>query len=82
LSSASVGAAESAPAELVQALKAWRLAKARQRRIPAFRILTDSTLMAIATEIPRDEESLLAVRGMGPTLMKKYGKEILAITCA
>jgi DNA topoisomerase-3 len=81
LSSASVGGVQSAPAELVQALKAWRLKKAKGRRIPAFRVLTDSTLVAIATEIPRDEEALLAVRGMGPTLMKKYGKEILAITC-
>ena len=47
---------------------------------PAFRILSDRRLMAIATEIPRDEEALLAVRGMGPTLVRKYGEEILAIT--
>jgi hypothetical protein len=33
--------------------------------------------MAIATLSPRDEEALLAVKGMGPTLVRKYGQEIL-----
>jgi len=69
-----------APAGLVDALKQWRLGKAKQRRIPAFRILTDRTLMAIAVEAPRDERSLLAIAGIGPTRMQKYGREILEIT--
>ncbi len=68
-----------APA-LVDALKQWRLEKARHRGIPAFRILTDRTLLAIASESPHDEEALLAVHGMGPTLARRYGREILAIT--
>jgi DNA topoisomerase-3 len=69
-----------APAGLVEALRQWRLKKAKRWGIPAFRIFSDRTLMAIATEIPHDEEALLAVRGMGPTLVRKYGEEILAIT--
>jgi DNA topoisomerase-3 len=64
----------------VAVLQAWRLEQARRRGIPAFRILTDRTLVGIATEIPHDEETLLAVRGMGPALMRKYGREILRIT--
>ena len=64
---------------MVLALKAWRLEKARRRRIPAFRILTDRTLLEIAASAPRDPVALLAVRGIGPTLLKKYGKEILAL---
>ena len=60
-------------------LKQWRLEKAKRRRIPAFRILTNRTLMAIATLSPRDEEALLAVKGMGPTLVRKYGQEILRL---
>ena len=71
---------EDAPAGLVQALKEWRLGEARRRRIPAFRILTDRTLIAIAVAAPRDEEALLAVTGIGPTLLRKYGEKILAIT--
>jgi len=76
---ASLEAAE-APKALVLALKGWRLKESRRRRCPAFRILTDRTLMGIASEIPRDEEALLAIRGMGPTTVRKYGEEILAIT--
>ena len=76
---ASLEAAE-APKALVLALKSWRLKESRRRRCPAFRILTDRTLMGIASEIPRDEEALLAIRGMGPTTVRKYGEEILAIT--
>ena len=70
---------EDAPEELVRALKAWRLTKAKQRRIPAFRILTDRTLLEVAISAPRDDEALLAVKGMGPRLVGKYGREILAL---
>jgi DNA topoisomerase-3 len=68
------------PKALVEALKRWRSSEAKRRRVPAFRILTDRALLGIAREIPRDEEALLAVKGMGPTLVRKYGSEILAIT--
>jgi DNA topoisomerase-3 len=68
------------PKALVESLKRWRSREAKRRRVPAFRILTDRALLGIAREIPRDEESLLAVKGMGPTLVRKYGSEILAIT--
>jgi DNA topoisomerase-3 len=63
----------------VAKLKAWRLAEARRRRVPAFRILTDRTLEGVAAAAPRDEERLLAVSGMGPTLVRKHGARILAI---
>ncbi len=68
-----------APPALVAALKAWRLAEARRSRLPAFRILTDRTLLGLAAARPAGEEDLLAVSGFGPTLARKYGAEILAI---
>jgi DNA topoisomerase-3 len=77
--SASPSSDAAAPA-LVEALRGWRLKEARRRRCPAFRILTDRALMGIASAIPRDEEGLLDVHGMGPTLVRKYGEEILRIT--
>ncbi|MEA2694561.1 MAG: topoisomerase [Acidobacteriota bacterium] len=64
---------------LVAALKAWRLAEAKKRRVPAFKILTDRTLFALAAAQPADEVGLLGVRGVGPTLVKKYGEEVLRI---
>ena len=65
--------------ELVEALRKWRLSKARRRRIPAFRILTNRTLDELARAKPTDEESLLAVKGIGPAIVGKYGEEILGI---
>ncbi|HEV7517804.1 MAG TPA: HRDC domain-containing protein, partial [Thermoanaerobaculia bacterium] len=64
---------------LIATLKAWRLAEARKRRVPAFKILTDRTLFALAAAQPADEAGLLAVPGVGPTLVRKYGEEVLRI---
>ncbi len=72
-------AASEAPPDLVAALRAWRLAEARRRQIPAFRILTDRTLHALAAARPRDEQGLLDVPGIGPTLVRTYGRELLGL---
>jgi DNA topoisomerase-3 len=68
-----------ADAELVTALKAWRLAEARKAGVPAFRVLHDRTLLAIAAARPRDEAALLEVPGFGPALLKRYGKALLTL---
>ena len=65
--------ADAPPEALVTALKAWRLAEARKRGVPAFHILTDRVLLALASERPDDEEGLLAVRGIGPRLVERHG---------
>jgi DNA topoisomerase-3 len=65
--------------ELVAALKEWRLAEARRRRTPAFQILTDRTLNAIAAAKPRNEEELLEIHGIGPGIAGKHGPAILKV---
>ncbi|WP_375770189.1 DNA topoisomerase 3 [Archangium gephyra] len=65
--------------QLVEALKAWRLAEARRRRVPAFRILTDKVLGAIATARPRDGLALQRIQGVGPKLTERYGEAILGL---
>jgi len=65
--------------QLVEALKTWRRAEASRRRVPAFRILTDRAVHAIALNLPRSESDLLNVPGIGPTIVTKYGREILGI---
>lgn len=65
--------------ELVAALKHWRLTEARQAGVPAFRVLHDRTLVAIAAARPPDEGALLAVPGFGPGLFKRYGNKLLAL---
>jgi superfamily II DNA helicase RecQ len=64
---------------LIDALKAWRRTEAQRRRVPAFRILTDRALNALAVARPGDEVDLLNVPGIGPTIVQKYGSEILGI---
>ena len=64
---------------LVAALKTWRLAEARRAGVPAFRVLHDRTLLAIAAARPPDEAALLAVPGFGPGLLERYGDRILAL---
>lgn len=39
-----------------------------------------STLMAIATHIPKTKSELLRIKGFGEESFKKYGEDILAIT--
>jgi DNA topoisomerase-3 len=67
------------PADLVAKLRAWRLAEARRRGVPAFRILTDRTLLALAEARPTGEHALLAVAGVGPSLVRLYGPALLKL---
>ncbi|MHB8873734.1 MAG: RecQ family ATP-dependent DNA helicase, partial [Myxococcaceae bacterium] len=71
--------ADSPPAALVEALRAWRLSEARGKRIPAFRILTDRALLALAEARPASERELLTVPGIGPKIAQKYGRTLLAL---
>jgi DNA topoisomerase-3 len=78
------GTAAASPPDpaLTTSLKEWRLREARQAGLPAFRILHDRTLLAVAAARPRDEAGLLDVPGMGPALLKRYGAPILALVRA
>ena len=61
------------------ALKAWRLAEAKNKGIPAFRILTDKALQAIAAKQPRTNSELLNLPGVGLKIVEKYGTQIFGI---
>ncbi|HUT14936.1 MAG TPA: RecQ family ATP-dependent DNA helicase [Anaerolineae bacterium] len=65
--------------ELFQRLRAWRREKARAAEVPAFVIAHDSVLRRIAAQCPRAEGELLAVKGIGPHKLEKYGAELLAL---
>lgn len=64
-------------AERIALLKAWRLKEARARNAPAFTVMTDRTLTAIASAKPETLDRLQAVHGMGPKLVEKHGTAIL-----
>jgi DNA topoisomerase III/RecQ family ATP-dependent DNA helicase len=68
-----------ANAAVENALRAWRLAEARRREVPAFRILSDKTLQAIAAEKPSSIRELLEIPGVGPRVAEQYGAQIFGI---
>ena len=77
---ASAGAGfEKADAEMVARLKAWRLSEARKRRVPAFRILTDRVLHALARERPESPSALGRVPGIGPKTVATYAPVLLGL---
>jgi DNA helicase-2/ATP-dependent DNA helicase PcrA len=65
-----------------EALKAWRLARARAEEIPAYLVFHNSTLAEIAGRRPRSLAELAAVPGVGPQKLERYGEDVLAALAA
>ncbi len=74
--------ASAADSRLVERLRQWRLARSKAKRIPAFRILTDQTMYAIAAARPTSADELRAIHGVGDKIVEKFGKQILALVRA
>jgi DNA topoisomerase-3 len=70
------GAADAGGTRLIEALREWRLGEARKRGVPAFRILTNRALEAIAEHCPETEAELLDVPGVGQAIATRYGKAL------
>jgi DNA topoisomerase-3 len=68
--------AAAATSRLEDALRNWRLAEAKRRGVPAFRIWTDATLKAISERRPSTAAELLAVPGIGIKAVETYGAAI------
>ena len=66
-------------AVVFDALRAWRLEKAREEKVSPFIVAYDTVIAEIAERKPRNERELLAVAGIGPGKVEKYGADILAI---
>jgi DNA topoisomerase-3 len=64
---------------LSESLRRLRLAEARRRGIPAFRIFSDKVLDSIAADRPATSAALLQIKGVGPALSKNYGGKILRV---
>ncbi len=64
---------------LLERLKAWRLEEAGRRSVPAYVVLTDATLETIATDLPTDTKSLVAIPGIGARKLEAYAEPVLAI---
>jgi len=62
----------------VQALREWRLARARAEEVPAYVVFNDRTLAELAARTPRTIAELAAVPGIGPAKLERFGPELLA----
>ena len=65
--------------ELLDRLKEWRSAEARQQQVPAYVVFTDATLTAIAEQRPADTAALVSIPGIGARKLDRYGAAVLAL---
>ena len=63
--------------DLSDRLREWRRSVSTNMDVPAFMIMHDRTLIALAQTRPTNEQELEEIHGMGPTKILKYGKELL-----
>jgi DNA helicase-2/ATP-dependent DNA helicase PcrA len=69
---------ESAHDPVFQALKQWRLERARRDGVPAYVIFHDTTLQEIAAAAPTSAIALGRISGVGPAKLERYAAEVLA----
>jgi ATP-dependent DNA helicase UvrD/PcrA len=64
---------------VADALRAWRRKRAEADGVPAYVVFNDRTLAALAERRPRSRGELLAVEGIGPAKLDRYGDELLGL---
>lgn len=64
---------------LFEALRAWRLERARTESVPPYVVASDRTLRDVARERPGDRAALERCHGIGPAKAERYGVELLAL---
>jgi DNA helicase-2/ATP-dependent DNA helicase PcrA len=60
-------------------LRAWRRERAQADEVPPYVVFNDRTLSALAERRPRSRGELLAVEGIGPAKLDRYGDDLLAL---
>jgi ATP-dependent DNA helicase RecQ len=78
----SIGRGETGNPALVAALRAWRSEVARQRGVPAYVVLHDTTIDGIATSRPTTLAELRGIPGIGDKKLEHYGDELIALVQA
>jgi ATP-dependent DNA helicase RecQ len=77
-SGAAVEALADADATLLDALKQLRLVLARERRVPAYAIFPDRTLIDMAARKPRTTNEFAEVHGVGAAKLNEFADTFLA----
>jgi hypothetical protein len=58
-------------------LEGWRAAVAREMGVPAYAIVPDAVLRAIAEGQPKSRSELARIRGLGPRALAKFGDDLV-----
>ena len=58
-------------------MKALRLDFAKNQNLPAYTIFHDITLLQMSKLLPKNENDLLEIEGVGLAKLRKYGKSFL-----
>jgi superfamily I DNA/RNA helicase len=72
-------AADPGVVRLEAALREWRRARSRADGVPAFVVIHDRHLVAIAERRPMDRAALAACPGIGPAKLAAYGDELVSL---
>lgn len=70
---------DAAGERLFEALRAWRLERARKDGLSPYIVAYDRSLRQVARDRPTTLEELQAVQGFGPAKALKYGPEVLEV---
>ncbi len=73
--------ADPASETLAAQLRQWRTAETKRLGVPAYVVLHDRTLQAVALARPANVAQLLAIDGIGPAKAERFGEAILKL-CA
>lgn len=73
---------DQADQELFEALRAKRMELAREQGVPPYVVFPDTTLIALATERPMDEDEMLGISGIGQSKLERYGDAFLEVITA
>jgi len=65
--------------KIFEALRAWRMKRARERGVEVARIATTALLASIARAMPNSLNALAAVDGVEPWRLREYGEAIMSI---
>ena len=82
IAAGSAGPNKAGDPSLIGALRAWRSEVARQRGVPAYVVLHDSTIDGIAASRPATSAQLRNIPGIGDKKLEHYGDELIALVKA
>ena len=68
--------------DLYENLRATRQQMAKKRRLPAYVVFHDKTLIELAKVKPQSLDEMLEITGIGESKLRKFGQELLNVIIA